>query len=231
MRFVSFEDAKAVFAGKAVAIVGSGPSVLDNEPGYVDSFDVVCRVNNYRTSEEAGQRCDVHYSFYGTSIRKRAEALKLDGVKLCWNKCPDSKALQSAWHESNGKLAGIDFRYIFRVRREWWFCDTFVPDDERFLKKFRLLGNHVPTTGFSAILDVLDCVPRSVFITGFDFFSSGLHNVDEKWREGDPKDPIGHRPLLEAAWLEENRENYPLTFDAKLEKMLRGLRAPLEALS
>lgn len=223
-RFISFEEAARHFEGKRVAIVGSAPSALDNAPGFVDSHDVVCRIQNYKTGPAQGFRCDVHYAFYGTSVRNRAEDLKRDGVKLCMCKLPNSQPIDSEWHRERGKVHGIDYRYIYTLRNAWWFCDTFIPDDARFLTKFELLGRHQPTTGFSAILDVLDCKPRSLYLTGFDFFSSGLHNVDEPWRPGDPFDPIRHRPELEAQWLAQNACRYPLTFDARLNEILRVIR-------
>lgn len=222
MRFVTFEQAAEYIRGKTVAIAGSAPAVLDNDIGFVDSHDVVVRANNYKLSPTAGKRVDVHYSFYGRSIRKSAEELQRDGVKLCMCKCPDAKPIECEWHEKNGKQLGIDFRYIYRFRADWWFCDTFVPGVEHFMKSFELLGRHIPSTGFAAILDVLACEPRSVYLTGFDFFSSGIHNVDEPWKLGDPADPIGHRPELEAAWLAENAGKYPLTFDATLSELLRA---------
>lgn len=223
-RFVSFEDVAARFSGRTVAIVGSAPSVLDNEPGFIDSQQIVVRVNNYRLSEQAGNRTDVHYSFYGKSIKANAATLKRDGVKLCLCKCPNSKPVASEWHERNGKQIGIDFRWIYQMRADWWFCETFIPDDARFLRSFEMLDRHVPTTGFSAILDVLACEPRRVFLTGYDFFTSGLHNVNEKWRKGNPEDPIGHRPELEAAWLAQNFARYPITFDRKLTEMIERWR-------
>jgi hypothetical protein len=221
LNFVSFEQASALIRGKSVAVVGSAPSVLDNEPGVIDGHEIVVRVNNYRVGEQAGKRCDVHYSFYGTSIRKTADELKHDGVKLCWCKLPNDKPINCDWHERNGKLHGIDFRYIYELRTNWWPCDVFIPTPHAFLEQFELLDRHIPTTGFSAILDMLACGPRSVFITGFDFFASGLHNVNEAWKPGDPADPIGHRPDLEAQWLNWNAERFPITFDAKLEELLR----------
>lgn len=222
-RFIDFQEASGYLKGKSVAVVGSAPSVLDNDPGFIDSHEVVCRINNYKTGAAQGHRCDVHYSFYGTSIRKRREDLLLDGVKLCMCKCPNANALKSPWHERNNKINGTDFRYIYHNRHDWWFCDTFVPDTQRFLDKFELLGKHIPTTGFSAILDVLACQPRSVYLTGFDFFTSGIHNVDEKWKEGDPADPICHRPDLEMEWLERNERRYPISMDAKMTSMIRAL--------
>jgi hypothetical protein len=221
VRFIAFEDVKAFFEGKSVCIVGSAPSVLDNDPGWIDSHDVVVRVNNHKCGDAQGFRTDVHYAFYGTSIRVRAETLQKEGVKLCMCKCPDAKPLQCEWHDQLGKAYGTDFRYIYRLRRNWWFTDTYVPSVERFMDKFHVLGKHIPTTGFSAILDVLACEPRSCHLTGFDFFTSGLHNVDEHWKPGDPADPIGHRPELEAQWLNWNAGRLPITFDAKLNDLLR----------
>lgn len=220
MRFVTFEEAAGTFRGKSVALVGSAPSCLDNEPGFVDSHEVVVRVNNYKTGERQGYRCDVFYSFFGNSIKKLAETLRRDGVRLMMCKLPNSKPLKSEWHEARNKPEGVDYRYIYRNRAAWWFCDTFVPDDARFLTKFESLGKHQPTTGFSAILDILEAKPRSCYLTGFDFFSSKLHNVDEPWRAGDPTDPICHRPDLEAQWLVDNAYRFPVTFDPKLKSLV-----------
>ena len=224
-RFVSFDVASRRLRGQYVAIVGSAPSVLDNQPGFVDSHEIVVRVNNYKLGEGAGKVTDVHYSFYGNSIRKSAQDLQRDGVKLCMCKCPDAKPIESDWHERNDKTNGIDFRYIYKNRSDWWFCDTHVPDVERFLKSFELLGRHIPSTGFSAILDVLDCAPRGVYLTGFDFFASAVHNVDEPWRPGDPEDPIGHRPDRELTWLAEYAGRVPLTFDDTLARLVRAKAA------
>jgi hypothetical protein len=220
MTFCDKEYVRGIFKGKTVAIVGSGPSVLDNRPGYIDSHDVVVRISNYKLYEETGLRTDVHYSFYGSSIRKPRQELIDDGVYLCMCKCPNSRPIESQWHERNGKTKGIDYRYIYHERRDWWFCPTYVPTDDEFMSHFYLLGGHVPTTGFSAILDILSYEPESVYLTGFDFFTSKVHNVDESWRKNNPADPIGHVPLAEFRWIEKNIKNYPIKPDAQLRRML-----------
>jgi hypothetical protein len=48
MLFSDHAPLREFFSGKRVAIVGSGPGCLDNDPGFVDSHDVVVRVNNYK---------------------------------------------------------------------------------------------------------------------------------------------------------------------------------------
>lgn len=220
MRFCDRAHVQRVFKGKTVAIVGSGPGVLENVNGLVDSHDVVVRVNNHKLFPATGYRCDVHYSFYGRSIRKTVAQLKRDGVYLCMAKCPDAKFMDSAWHAANGKMNGVDFRWIYEMRREWWFCPTYVPPMEDFKQHFDLLGGHVPTTGFSALLDVLSFEPKHVYMTGFDFFRSGKHNVNERWRRANLDDPIGHVPHVERQWLIDHFDDYPITADAALSKCL-----------
>lgn len=220
--FCSRPEAEAVLAGRTVAIVGSGPGVLDNEPGFVDSHEVVIRVNNHRCSAAAGWRTDAHYSFYGSSIKVPREDLIAQGVKLCLCKCPDAKFMESEWHKQRNKPHGVDWRYIYQARRDWWWVPTFVPSVEEFREGFNLLGSHVPTTGFSAVLFALSCRPKSILLTGFDFFASGVHNVDERWRPGDPTDPIGHVPHLERQWLADNLRHHDITCDRRLAGILKG---------
>ena len=225
MRFIGKSDVRARLEGRRVCIVGSGPGVLDNAPGFIDGHDVVVRVNNYKLSAATGRRTDVHYSFYGNSIRTTAAELKRDGVTLCMCKCPNAQAIQSEWHRRHGKMPGVDVRWIYLKRALFWFCDTYVPDVAAFLSHFALLGNHVPTTGFAAILDVLSCEPAELYLTGFDFFRSGVHNVDERWSEKNTEDPIGHVPERELAWLAGQLPNLPhVSCDARLTQAIHSVK-------
>ena len=220
MLFSDKERLKSYFQGKTVAIVGSAPSCLMNEPGKIDSHDIVVRVNNYKLMGNTGRKTNVHYSFYGFSVKKSAAEMKHDGVELCMNKCPNSQPIQSDWHRLNGCMAGVDFTQIYKRREHFWFTDTYVPTDEDFLRSFNLLGGHIPTTGFAAILDVLLLEPKLVYLTGFDFFKTRLHNVDEHWRPRKSNDPIGHVPDRERQWLIDNIHNYPIELDKVLKNDL-----------
>ncbi len=226
MDFCNRQAVSDVIEGKRVAIIGSGPGVLANEPGYIDSHQVVVRVNNYKTSLPAGFRTDVFYSFFGRSVRKTAEELNGDGVSLCLAKCPDAHCIDSEWHIRNGKMRGVDFREIYKERKGWWFCPTYVPSVDEFMRNFEILGGRVPTTGFSAILDVLSYKPASVYLSGFDFFQSKIHNVNEPWNRINPNDPIGHVPDGEKTWLAANMSRYPITVDTQLALALKGLVKP-----
>ena len=226
--FCDRDHVEKLIEGKSVALVGSGPGVLDNPPGFVDVHEVVVRVNNHRIipGSGTGQRTDVHYSFYGSSIKKTPEELKNEGVKLCWAKCPDAQFMESEWHKRRQRPHGVDFRYIYRNRASWWFCPTYVPTVSAFVAHFELLGNHIPTTGFAALLDVLSCNPRNVYVTGFDFFQTRVHNVNEPWKDGHPGDPIRHRPDLERQWFLNNAERLPITMDALLAQAVSEGVAP-----
>lgn len=208
----------AIFQGKSVVVVGSGPGVMDNEPGFIDSHDVVVRVNNYRLHLQTGSRTDVFYSFFGGSITKPVEDLKKDGVYLCLCKCPDAKVMESEWHRKNNKPHGVDYRYIYRDRARWWFCPVYVPPTEEFMSVFNMLGRHIPSTGFSALHLVMSTKPASVYLTGFDFFASRIHNVSEPWRPGNPDDPIGHAPEREREWLREHGDL--VTMDKRLSEIM-----------
>ena len=223
MSWCTRQAVEAFFYGKSVAIVGSGPGVLDNEPGFIDSHDIVVRVNNHRCLDEVtGRRTDAHYSFYGTSIKKTAAELREEGVRLCLCKCPpcdNGPFIRSEWHVKNKKLHGIDFRYIYDARKDWWFTSTYVPSHEEFMASFNLLNQHIPSTGFSAIL-LIKGMAKSIYLTGFDFFASRIHNVNEPWRPGNPDDPIGHAPELERKWLAQNLDG--ITLDRKLTRIVEN---------
>lgn len=225
MHFCGSEHVRSVLEGKRVAIVGSGPGALDNEPGFVDSHDVVVRVNNHKCTPETGFRTDVHFSFYGSSIRVPNDALFAQGCKLVMCKCPNAKLpIDSEWHRKNNKPHGTDFRYIYELRRDWWFCPTYVPSLEEFMHVFTVLDRHIPSTGFSAFMAVITYLPAHTYLTGFDFFSSRIHNVNEPWRPGNPDDPIGHAPEAERKWLRAYQQKVGgrVSFDPKLTKIMEG---------
>lgn len=202
MKFIQRSDVLPWFEGKSVAIVGSGPGCEKNPAGLIDSHDVVVRVNNYKlTGEGTGRRTDVYYSFFGTSIKKPKADLIADGVNLCMCKLPNAHAIESEWHRKNDKMIGVDYRPHYNRRKDWWFCDTYVPTINEFKESLKVLDYHMPTTGFAAIFEILRMSPSRVYITGFDFFRSKIHNVDEPWRFKNGDDPLRHMPEKEFEWL------------------------------
>lgn len=218
--FLTWDEVAEIFDRKSVAVVGSGPSCMQNKGERIDDHDLVVRVNNYKLAPiKTGKRTDVHYSFYGNSIKKTAQQLQSDGVKLCMCKCPDARFIESEWHTKRGAEHGIDYRWIYNQRAGWWFSDVYAPTKERFQEYFDLMQNHIPTTGFQCILEILKTPARSIYITGFDFFSSRIHNVDERWQPGRPDDPIGHRPELEREYI-RNLMDSRVSYDKALSDIV-----------
>lgn len=206
MEYLSLEQLRNTFKGKKVAIVGSGPSAMDNEKLYIDSYDEVVRVNNYKTkgisisgkhydyTDSVGYRVDYHYSFYGGSIRKTADELLADGVKAHLCKCPNDDCHVTEWHKERNQQQGGDFRPIYRRRHDFWVKPVYIPTKDHYMELFHKLGDHVPTTGFACIWEFAQMDLQELYITGFDFMKSGLHNMNEPWNPGKQDDPVKHLP-------------------------------------
>lgn len=230
--FISLDQMRARFKGKSIAVIGSGPTALLNSGEHIDSHDLIIRIQNYKMrgfESQVGSRTDVHYSFYGMSMRKTANELKEDGVSLCMCKLPDGALpFSSPWHRQNNKQHGVNYRYVYTARAAFWFCDTYVPSLSRFMELFALVQNeddkypgHQPTTGFACLLELMQCETKSVYVTGFDFFTSNKHNLNESWAPKSPDDPIGHRPLKELKLL---KKIFPANWkaDRSLEELMKS---------
>jgi hypothetical protein len=199
-----FETVSKLVRGKSVVVVGSAPSGLENTGHFIDSHDVVVRVNNYKTHgvdkkgvtydfrPQLGSRTDIHYSYYGGAIRKSGKELKRDGIKAHMCKCPNDVCHVTEWHKQNNQIQGGDFRPIYRRREGYWIKPVYIPKKEHYMKLFHLLDKHVPSTGLAAVWEMINMEAKSIYITGFDFMDTPLHNVNERWLKGREDDPIGH---------------------------------------
>ncbi len=202
MYLLTRNDLAEQFAGKRVVVVGSAPSCLHNTKEEIEDYDEIVRVNNYKTkgydkrgrwydyTEKVGERTDYHFSFYGGSIRKTQEDLK--GIKAHLCKCPNDECHVTSWHIRNRQKQGGDFRPLYRRREGFWIAPVYIPNLDDYLKLFDRLGRHVPSTGLYAIYELMLARPKELYITGFDFMTSILHNVDERWLKGRQDDPIKH---------------------------------------
>lgn len=176
------------FNNKSVVILGSAPCVLNVSAEELEQFDVIVRVNNY-AHFNACRRVDVYYSFFGRSIKGIEEKIRRDNPAFLFFKYPFDFVFNK--HTKGREIAGKsgDFRYVQRLRKDVLLnTKHFAQTPANFISSFCAIGS-IPTTGVSAILDIIRYQPSELAIAGFDFFKSKKHNINEVWH---PKDGNGH---------------------------------------
>lgn len=181
--------------GKTILIVGGSPSASNKEKKWYDTFDIIVRFNNYKKINS--DRTDIYFSYFGKNITKQPQELKNDGVKFLINKCPNINMTKDlkGYH-----IQMADYRWIYDLRKNWWFCPVISLSKEELLGQIKILEGYMPSVGLSAILFFSKYI-KPIHIIGFDCFESGIHNLNEKW------DGSGnHKPLKEKAVLESLEE-------------------------
>jgi len=73
-----------------------------------------------------------------------------------------------------------DYRWIYDLRKDWWFCPVVSLTEDELTEQVGQLGGFMPTVGLSAIL-FFKKYSKPVNIIGFDCFESGMHNLNEAW--------------------------------------------------
>jgi len=160
---------------KKLLIVGGGPSASNKLKKWYDSFDIVVRLNNYKMVNS--DRTDIYFSYFGRNIKKTKEELLKNGVKFLINKCPNENVTEL---DANDKIQMHDYRWIYDLRKDWWFKPLISLTKEELLYQIDLLDGYMPTIGLSAILFFIKYI-KIIHIIGFDCFQSGIHNLNEKW--------------------------------------------------
>jgi hypothetical protein len=233
LKVLTLSDLKESFANKRVAIIGSAPSVLQNQGDIIDKYDEIIRINNFKVKgvdlkgnnydyrHLVGSRTDWHYSFYGGSIR--TSKAELEGIKGHLCKCPNEEIVHlTDWHIKRKAEKGCGWAWIYRARTDYWQAPVYIPTKEHYLRCFYMLGNRVPTTGFACIWEMISLPVKEMYITGFDFFKSGVHNVTEIWKPGKADDPIGHVPQREFEFLKKWVKEMPkITLDKHLRRLIK----------
>lgn len=182
---LNFREIKNIIENKKVLILGSGPTVTNLKSKFMEKYDIIVRMNNYKFFNSC-KRIDIYYSYFGRNIKKTAYDLQHDNIKYLMCKYPNTDFRE---HNNGAAQPGIsgDFRKTYNRKGQYFDLTNipyYIPSLEHFKENYELL-NRIPTTGMSAILDILRMNPKEVYISGFDFFKSKIHNINEKWTEGD----------------------------------------------
>lgn len=178
-----------------VLIVGGAPSAAMMDERYYDGFQTIVRFNNYKKSNDAPT--DVFFSYFGRNIRKTQKELKDDGVEFLINKYPNEDMTERFKQEGFTKIQDTDFRWVYELRKDWWFGTRINLTADELFEQVRLLGGIMPTTGFSCIDFFVRTLHIPVEIIGFDCFKSGIHNLNEPWDMDGGHDPQREEELLE----------------------------------
>lgn len=163
---------REMLSGKTVAIVGPAPCVKDIEQGsHIESFDFVVRVNAHaivpkNESRWLGERTDILYNCLNN---RRGDGGVLDfwkwhreRIQLICSTIPveELKSVQISINKLQAKTNPLNFKLI----------------DPKFFMTLRQNVRSRPHTGTVAICDLLrkSLRVKSLYITGFTFFQSGL---------------------------------------------------------
>lgn len=157
----------------SIAIVGNAGYLTEIKQGSkIDSYDIVIRMNNfciYGFEEMLGSKVDIFFTNFGGSIKYQAEVQQ---AKYILASRPNHffKTKHRAFAHRKGKHLTTGMKKMQR--------DTvYAPSLEYYSHWIEKL-DITPTTGFMAIVFVLDCLKSrldKVYITGFSFFQDKSH--------------------------------------------------------
>ena len=174
---ISHREVKKYVSGKSVIVLGSAPCVANVTADQLREFNIIVRLNNYKHFCKC-HKTDIYYSFFGSSIIKSEQQLKKDGCKFIIHKYPYIDFTKHHKHQDGIALDCRDSKY----ERDWNIPQYRVPKTN-FITNY-MMADRMMTTGVSAIVEMIR-LGGNVTIAGFDFFESGIHNLDEKWVSGD----------------------------------------------
>lgn len=184
-----------VLKNKRVCIVGPSPSLKNsNQGGFIDSFDIVVRVNRgfpvSVDTEDIGSKTSIHYHCLNTD--------EYSGGKVYLDELHKSNVILSCPYPKNVFPFHADivkFEKDNQERVKYHYIDT-----DFYMKCADLIGTR-PNSGVCAIIDLLCFNIKSLHVTGFTFFKDG-------WRKSykDTKQVFGEekgKTILDE-WLTSN---------------------------
>ena len=175
------------FKGKRVAIIGGADSAYKEKLGeYIDSFDVVVRINNGvrvidKYHEYVGKRTDFLFHSFYTEEDEGKSPIEVD----LWRNKNVKNLIFSYSIEflDYGRKYSNNFMKVTKGKYNY-SCVNY----KQTLENRELVYPTNPTTGIIAINTIMACHPKLIYITGITFFRTphlsdyrdvGLHI----WRE------------------------------------------------
>lgn len=164
------------FRNKRVAIIGGADSVLKEKLGeYIDSFDVVVRINKgveiiEAQSQYVGCRTDVlFHAFYDVKGDKGSSPVTID----LWSKKNVGLLIFSRNYKYDLYAANNFFNFLRKNNNKLKYTQVPLDITCREIETFKPAA---PTTGLTAIDTVFKCNPSELYLTGITFFKTP-HNI------------------------------------------------------
>jgi len=225
---------KDLFKGKKIAIVGPADTAYKFKNGsLIDSCDLVVRFNNNyllvdpddaEKTSRIGSKTDIIFHIFK---HNKDNPAVLDIDKL------DKQGLLkiiSILHDSKTRLIGQrghrGLRIFMKNNRKFLADKLYLMPENYYKNIYNDLGSK-PTVGHIAITTILECMPSSVFITGFSFFTTSYARgyreyttTEDQLRRFD-KNIKGHDPANELRYFAELLKKTPL--DVNVDPYLREL--------
>jgi hypothetical protein len=198
---------RRLLKGKRVCVTGPSKSVLLNPAGYIESFDIVVRLNHVWPVKKSyqgamGSRCDVLYHVCNASgdlvaIINSEQFNTIKYMRLMPH--VNEATLRNCWWRIwSSRLATIRTRPANDYRSLAEACEVHsVPWGDfhhgrtmPYLNRQNEQAAGVINTGFYAICDLLDCDITELYITGItfnlenDFEGYGFQQSSIRIREG-----------------------------------------------
>ena len=160
-------DTNEFLKNKKVILIGPSPSLEGSKKGeYIDSFDVVVRLNKsfpVEANEDIGTRTDIHYHCLHTN--------PACGGTIFYKELKEQNVILSAPYPKWVRPFYNDVS-SFQKENQNWNIPFHMIDTHYYLEISKMLKTR-PNSGTLAILDLLAYDVKELHITGFTWFRDG----------------------------------------------------------
>tara|TARA_R100000935_G_scaffold57733_1_gene92378 strand:+ start:454 stop:1191 length:738 start_codon:yes stop_codon:yes gene_type:complete len=232
IRSLKIIEVKDSFRNKRIAIVGAADSAfIDRNGNYIDSFDIVIRVNKapYSLNEDnisfLGSKTNyLFHSFYENNFS--------GGGIIDWE-FYDKLGIEKVINPNlnlKGLLSHLNF-----YKRHLQNKVTYIISRKNYKVITNELDGYIPTIGFSALMLAIDSDFKELYVTGFTFFKTpyapGYRDtlINMEINENHIRKQGLHNPALEFKLFKkaiERSQAKKIIFDTELNKIL-SISSPL----
>ena len=218
---------------KRVALVGPSPHLVGSNLGdKIDSFDIVCRINEVlfakKLRKDYGSRTDICFWNMGTAHLKEFSFMvneskeEFDNVKLVV--CPRHSLHVTPYHLQNFSPERNVFKNFESLNLDKKF---FHIGDEKNIEFENAIGCHA-SIGSLAIMMLCEYDLKELYICGMSFYQTSMRYHDEEIeffnnivkKDVKAHTPGGHNSQVELRYFRENLKKYPfVTGDYYFKKL------------